>query len=131
MNPRSGRTGLLAGIVVGLVALITVLATTGPNPDIEFTGNIRRQGGPCLRLEQWGLFGWVTIGQTQSMTQTTNGDWREPTDESQCQDVDDSLIMVRMPLNAAPDSYRICGLADDRACITARLVPFQSTTPGP
>jgi hypothetical protein len=108
-----------------------LLSLTGPNPQIEFTGNIRRMGGPCLRLEQWGLFGWSLIGQTTTLTEVVAGDWQEPSDGPECNDLDDSLIMVRMPIGAAPDSYRICGRADDRGCLTVELVPFESDGPGP
>lgn len=125
------KTRLLIGAGVGLLALLVLLSSTGPNPETELTGNFRRMGGPCLELEQWGLFGWSAIGQTSTLTQATSGDWQEPSADLGCSDVDDSLILVRMPLNAAPDSYRICGLADDRACITFSLVEFESTGPGP
>jgi hypothetical protein len=125
------RTRVLLGTGVGLFALLVLLASTGPNPEAEFTGSIRRMGGPCLRLEQWGLFGWSTIGQTESLTQAITGEWQTPSEDLECQDIGDSLILVRMPLNAPPDSYQICGLADDRACLTFDLVPFRSDTPGP
>jgi hypothetical protein len=116
---------------VGLLALVVLLYSTGPNPETEFSGSIRRMGGPCLTLDQWGLFGWTTIGQTASMTQATTGKWQLPSDDLGCDDVDDSLILVRMPIGSRPDAYRICGIADDTACLTLQLVPFESTGPGP
>lgn len=131
MNPRAGRVRWALGLAFGAVALLVLLSTTGPNPDETFTGNIRRLGGPCLTLERWGLFGWRTIGQTETVTQTISGDWQEPSDDLGCSDVEDSLILIRMPPDAALDAYRICGVADDRACLTFRLTSFESSGPGP
>ena len=119
------------GAAVALLALFVVLSSTGPVTEGELTGNFRRLGGPCLELERWGLFGWDTVGQTHSLTQLTNGNWQPPQADPPCQDVEDQLILVRMPLEAPDDTYRICGLADDRACITFSLVKFESTGPGP
>ena len=121
------RVRLIIGIGIGAISLLILLAFTGPNPDEELTSIFRRMGGPCLELEQWGLFGWVTVGQTHTLTGTTNGEWHPPQPNPPCQDVDDSLVLVRMPLDASPDSYRICGLSDDRACITFDLVRFVGT----
>ncbi|MEX1038598.1 MAG: hypothetical protein WDZ96_07075 [Acidimicrobiia bacterium] len=131
MSPRLPRYKVMAGVAIAVAALLTVTITTGPDPDEERTANFRRLGGPCLQLERWGLFGWIVIGQTHTLTQTTNGNWQEPQDNPPCQDVDDSLILVRMPLDASPDVYRLCGYEDDRACITFHLVEFESTGPGP
>lgn len=127
-TPRRNRW---IGSGIGVLALVALLASTGPSPETEFTGNIRRLGGPCLTLEQWGLFGWQTIGQTSVLTEATGGNWQAPSDSLGCTDLEDSLILVRMPRDAKPDSYRICGVADDRACMTLRLVPFRSDGPGP
>lgn len=125
------KTRFLIGAGVGLLALLILLSSTGPNPDTEFTGRVRRLGGPCLTLEQWGLFGWATIGQTTTLTQATTGKWQNLSDGLECNDVDDSLILVRMPIGAKPGVYRICGVADDEACTTLHLVPFESDGPGP
>ncbi len=131
MSPRLPRYKLMVGAAIAIGALLTVVVMTGPNPDEERTANFRRLGGPCLQLEQWSLFGWTVIGQTHSLTQTTNGTWQTPSDDPPCQDLDDSLILVRMPLDASPDAYRLCGIADDRACLTFNLIEFVSTGPGP
>lgn len=131
MGPERRRTPLLIGLGVGILALLIVLASTGPTGDSEISGNVRRLGKPCLELEQWGLFGWVTIGQTTSVTQLTTGDWQSPVEDPSCPDVAESLFLVRLPIDARPDTYRICGLADDRACLTVELVPFESTGLGP
>lgn len=131
MSPRHSRYKLIVGAAIAIVALLVVAAMTGPNPDEERTANFRRLGGPCLQLERWGLFGWTVIGHTHSLTQTTNGNWQPPTDDPPCQDLDDSLILVRMPLDASPDVYRLCGIADDRACFTFHLIEFVSTGLGP
>lgn len=121
---------LLIGVGIGVVAAILVLSATGPAGDSEITGNVRRLGGPCLELERWGLLGWRLVGQTGSVTQVTSGDWQPPGSDPSCADVDDSLLLVRMPLDAEPGTYRICGRADDRACLIVDLVPFQATGPG-
>ncbi|CAN5739933.1 hypothetical protein BH23ACT4_BH23ACT4_04020 [soil metagenome] len=131
MSSRRPRSKLILGVAIAVTALFVVAAMTGPNPEEERTANFRRLGGPCLQLEQWSLFGWTVIGQTHSLTQTTNGNWQPPTDDPPCQDLDESLILVRMPLDAANDAYRLCGTADDRACLTFNLVEFVSTGPGP
>jgi hypothetical protein len=126
--PRRNRW---IGLGIGLLASLALLVSTGPNPETEFTGNIRRLGGPCLSLEQWGIFGWQTVGQTSVLTQATRGNWQTPSESLGCSDLEDRLILVRMPPDAKPDRYRICGLADDRKCLTLRLVPFESDGPGP
>ncbi len=131
MNLRSRRTRLISAFGGGVVALLVVLVTTGPKGDVEISGNIQRLGGPCLQLEQWGLFGWVVIGQTTTVTQLTSGNWQVPVDDPQCPDVNEKSFLVRLPVNARPDTYRLCGLADDRACITLELVPFVATGLGP
>jgi hypothetical protein len=131
MSPRLSRYKLVVGTAIAIAALLTVAVMTGPNPDDELTANFRRLGGPCLQLEQWGLFGWTVIGHTHSLTQATNGNWQPPSADPPCQDLDDSLILVRMPLDASPDTYRLCGIDDDRACLTFNLVEFESTGPGP
>lgn len=131
MSPRRARYKLIVVAAIAVVALLIVAAMTGPNPDEDRTANFRRLGGPCLQLEQWSLFGWAVIGQTHSLTQATNGNWQPATEDPPCQDLDDSLILVRMPLEASPDAYRLCGVADDRACLTFNLVEFESTGPGP
>lgn len=131
MGPESRRTRLTIGVGVGILALVTVLASTGPRGDVEVSGNVRRLGAPCLQLEQWGLFGWVVVGQTLTITQVTSGNWQEPVEDPPCSDVDESLLLVRLPIHARPDTYRICGLDDDRACLTVDLVPFESPGLGP
>ncbi len=131
MGPERRRARLLAGLAAGALALLILLSSTGPTGDTEVSGNVRRLGGPCLELEQWGLFGWVTIGQTTSVTQLTTGNWQEPIENPSCPEVPESLFLVRLPIGAIPDTYRICGLADDRACLTVELVPFESTGLGP
>jgi hypothetical protein len=121
----------LVGATAAIVALVAVLASTGPKTEAEISGNVRRFGGPCLQLEQWGLFGWDVIGQTVTVTQVTSGRWQIPVDNPACSDVEESLLLVRMPLDAEPDTYRICGLADDRGCLTVDVVPFESSGLGP
>lgn len=131
MNLRSRRTRLTTGVGAGILALLIVLASTGPQGDVEISGNIQRLGGPCLQLEQWGLFGWVVIGQTTTVTQLTSGNWQTPVEDPTCPEVTENSFLVRLPIDARPDTYRLCGLADERACITLDLVPFVASGPGP
>ena len=131
MRTSSRSLRALTGAGIGVVALFALLAVTGPNPETEMSYTIHRMGGPCLQLEKWGLFGWDVIGHTSRLTQVTEGDWQRPGVESDCQDIDDRLILVRLPPDATPGSYRICGLADDLPCMTVRAVPFEGTGPGP
>lgn len=131
MSPVSRRSRVAIGGGIGVIAIVLVLAATGPRPDLEMNSTIRRMGGPCLQLEQWGLFGWSVIGTTGTMTQATNGDWQAPDAATSCQDVEDGLVLVRLPPDATPDSYRICGTADDEGCLVVRAVPFEGDGPGP
>lgn len=131
MRTPAKRLRALIGGGIGVIALVALLSATAPRAEVEMNATIRRMGGPCLQLEQWGLFGWVLVGQTAAMTQATNGDWQPPGDDLECMDVEDRLVLVRLPLDARPDTYRICGLADDRACVTVEAVPFETSGPGP
>lgn len=119
---------VVAGIAVA--ALLLVLASTGPRPDTEHSGVVRRLGGPCLQLERWALFGWTVVGQTYSIADTRTGTWHEPSADPPCIEMSDRQILVRLPSDAPLDVYQLCGLADDRRCIEFRKVPFEGT-PGP
>ena len=130
MGSERRPTRLVIGVGLGALAAFLVLSATGPSGDLQITGNVRRLGGPCLDLERWGLFGWKLVGQTGAVTQVTSGDWQLPLDAPVCEDVDDRLLLVRMPLDAEPGTYRICGRADDLACLIVDLVPFESSGPG-
>lgn len=125
-NPR-----IYIGVGLAIVALTIVMATTGPRPETEMTGLMRRLGGACLQLEQWGLFGWDIIGQTYSVSDVRDANWHSPPlTNPPCDTVPEAEYLIRMPLNARPDVYRICGLADDRACIEFTMTEFVGT-PGP
>ena len=126
-SPRLKK--ILAGSAL-VIALLVVLATTGPRPETEISGSIRRFGGVCLQLERWDLFGWSVIGQTQTVSDTQNGIWHEASDRPPCAFVPEQTYLVRMPVEAPNDSYRICGLADEQACVEFRRVPFDRS-PGP
>ena len=115
---------------MAIAALVLLLASTGPRPADEYSGVVRRLGGPCLELERWDLFGWNVVGQTYTVDDTRTGSWHRPMSDPPCMDLDDREILVRLPLDAPDDVYRLCGLADDRACIEFRKVPFEGT-PGP
>lgn len=119
---------LVAGVAVG--ALLLLLYSTGPRPTDEYSGVVWRFGGPCLELERWDLFGWNVVGQTLSIDDTRTGTWHSPVADPSCSAVMDQEILVRLPLDAPEDVYRLCGLADDRACIEFRRVAFEGT-PGP
>lgn len=126
-SPRLKK--ILAGLAL-VVALLVVLATTGPRPETEISGSIRRFGRVCLQLERWDLFGWSVIGQTHTVSDTQNGIWHEASDRPPCAFVPEQTYLVRMPVEAPNDSYRICGLADEQACVEFRRVPFDRS-PGP
>ena len=126
-SPRLKK--ILAGLAL-VVALLVVLATTGPRPETEISGSITRFGGVCLQLERWDLFGWSVIGQTHTVSDTQNGIWHDASDTPPCALVPEQTYLVRMPFEAPNDSYRICGLADEQACVEFRRVPFDRS-PGP
>lgn len=126
-SPRLKK--ILAGSAL-VIALLVVLATTGPRPETEISGSIRRFGRVCLQLERWDLFGWSVIGQTHTVSDTQNGIWHEASDRPPCAFVPEQTYLVRMPVEAPNDSYRICGLADEQACVEFRRVPFDRS-PGP
>jgi hypothetical protein len=111
------------------IVLIAVMATTGPRPDIETTGPIQRAGGVCLQLEEWGMFGWVIVGQTYTRTDLEEADWHTPpVGNPTCASVATAEYTIRMPAGAGPDVYRVCGLDGDRGCTEFRMaVP----TPAP
>lgn len=127
MSPAVKRA-LVGG--VALAALFTLLASTGPRPDTEYSGVVRRLGGPCLELERWDLFGWNVVGQTYSVEDTMTGDWHDPVPEPPCAELEDRQILVRLPADAPNGVYRLCGVTDDRECIEFRRVPFEGS-PGP
>lgn len=103
--------------------LIVVMATTGPRAGTETTGLITRTGGVCLQLEQWGLFGWVIVGQTYSEADASEGTWNTPPRASPpCEDVPEAEYAIMLPREASPDVYRLCGLADEAGCLTFSLV---------
>ncbi len=123
------RVGLISGVAVA--ALVILLASTHPRPADEYAGVVRRLGGPCLELERWDLFGWNVIGQTYSVDDTRTGTWHDAVPDPPSRPFDDDVqILVRLPLDAPEDIYRMCGLADERACIEFEKVPFRGT-PGP
>lgn len=110
--------------------VLVVLAFTGPRPDLEISGSVPRYGGVCVELEQWQLFGWQVIGQTHTVLDTRDGVWHEAVAEPPCAEVPLQTYRIRMPIDAPNDAYRICGLADDQACIEFSRTPFEGT-PGP
>lgn len=127
MSPWLKRA--LAGTAL-VVALLVVLATTGPRPETEISGSIRRIGGVCLQLDRWDLFGWRVVGQTHTVSDIQNGRWHKTSDSPACAPVLKQNYLVRMPFDAPNDTYRICGLADEQPCVEFRRVPFEGS-PGP
>lgn len=121
LSPQN--TLAISGLIVGVLA---ILASTGPMPDDEIHGTIRRHGGVCLRLERWDLFGWSVVGQTRTVEDVQSGAWHSPVDSPPCSQVPEQEYLVRLPFDAPFDTYRICGLADDRGCIEFRRIPLQS-----
>ena len=113
------------------MAVIVLMSITGPRPETESSGVITRAGGVCLQLERWGLFGWAIGGQTYSEADIANGDWHQPPSSNPpCEDAPEADYEVSLPPDAAPDVYRLCGLADERGCIEFTLLPAEAT-PGP
>ena len=127
MAPRLRQA--LAAIAL-VAAAIVVLAFTGPRPEPEASGSIRRFGGVCVELERWALLGWSVVGQAYTVADVANGIWYEPTDEPPCADVPTQTYLIRMPNDGQTGAYRLCGLADLEPCIEFTRVPFIGT-PGP
>jgi hypothetical protein len=112
----------VVGIAIAATVLLIVMWSTGPRPAIESSGLITRTGGVCLQLEQWGVFGWVIRGQSFTETDVEEANWHTPPSTSPpCQEVDPEDREVKLPADAVPDVYRVCGLADDLGCIELRL----------
>lgn len=122
------RRLVVLGVAIG--ALLLLLVSTGPRPADEYSGVVRRLGGACLQLERWDLFGWSVVGQTFTIDDTRTGAWKVPVPDPPCRELSDRQILVRLPRDAPDGVYRLCGLADDRACMEFRRVPFEGT-PGP
>ena len=106
------------------------MIASAPNPDLQEAGIIRREGGVCLQLERWNLFGWSDVGQTYTVENILEGVWYESVEDPPCAQVPIQNWQIRPPFDAPPDVYRICGLADDLPCIEWHKVPFEGT-PGP
>ncbi len=112
-------------IIVGIliVGLVVVMATTGPRPEVEASGSVAREGGVCLQLEQWGLFGWVIVGQTYTQTDVTEGNWHTPpASNPDCEQVANADYEITLPSPSPSDVYRICGLDDNQPCLDFNLV---------
>jgi hypothetical protein len=121
----------LIGIAAAAAVLIAVMSFTGPRPQAQITGEITRAGGVCLQLERWGLFGWVIVGQTYSELDVAGAEWRTPPSSNPpCEESPEPEHPIRLPSNAAPDVYRICGLADELGCLEFTLV-HPATAPEP
>lgn len=117
----SGRNGVIlavAGLAAGLLALLLL---TAPSVSGEVGGVVRRVGGVCLQLERWTPFGWRVVGQTHSVDDAKGSVWRTPVARPECADVPERQYMVRV-FDRPPGIYRLCGLADDGACLTFRRV---------
>ena len=124
----SGPARIVAAAAIG-VALLVVLASTGPTPPLQFSGALRRSGGVCLTLEKWGLTGWHRIGETRTVADIQNGRWHESPVEP-CADVPRQTYLIRPPFDARNGSYRICG-SDGEPCIEFERIDFVSDGPGP
>jgi hypothetical protein len=112
-------------IIIAILAagLIVVMATTGPHAEVEATGSIVREGGVCLQLEQWGLFGWVIVGQTYTSADIAEADWHmPPVSDADCEHVAPADQEINLPSGAEPDVYRVCGLDDNEPCLDFNLV---------
>ena len=124
------RRALAAAVAALSVGVFAVLALTGPRPDIEVSGTIRRAGGVCLELSRWSLLGWSVVGQTRSISDIQDGNWRNPMPDPDCAEIPEREYLVRI-FNQPYGTYRMCGLADDAGCVVFRRVPFTRPGPGP
>ena len=127
------RLKLLIAGVLALVAFLALMSLAGaPRPEEEASGIVRRQGGACVELERWGLFGWRTTHQAYSITDVVYARWHRPVTEPPCDATDNQASrLIRVPLDTTPGVYRICGLDDERGCVEFRMVPFEPGQPGP
>ena len=118
----------VTGIAVTAIALIAVMSFTGPDPETDTSGPIVRRGGVCLQLEQWGLFGWVIVGQSHTEADIEEANWHTPPSSSPpCQEVVDNERDISLPSDLGPDVYRLCGLADSLGCLEFTLAPAESS----
>ena len=116
-----GRRGRLLAVVALLGGFLFVLALTGPPVEMEVTSVVRRTGGVCLELERWSLLGWRVVGQTHTVDAMQGGVWQAPGADPQCAVVEERAYLVRV-FDQPTGIYRLCGLADDRACVQFRRV---------
>jgi hypothetical protein len=122
-----GRSRLI-GIGVAVLVLAVIMSFTGPDPEFEATSEITRVGGVCLQMEQWGMFGWVIVGQTYSEQDIARAEWRTPPSSNPpCEDTPEVEQQISLPPDAQPDVYRICGLADELGCLTFTLAQPEET----
>lgn len=114
-------------IALAAAAAILLMAFTGPSPETQVTSSVTRTGGVCLQLEQWGLFGWVIRGQVYTESDLADSDWHTPASSNPpCEHAPISEQEVRLPEGAAPDVYRLCGLADDLGCLQFGFTPAEA-----
>ena len=125
------RLRITTGAVIAVVVATVFLSSTGPRPEDTETGLFRRRGGACLELERWDLFGWKTIGQTYTVTDVRSATWHKPVEDPPCTEPPETEYLVRMPLDADPDVYRLCGLVDDEPCMEFRMIEWKPGEGGP
>jgi hypothetical protein len=114
-------------IAVAAAAVILLMAFTGPNPETQVTSSVTRTGGVCLQLEQWGIFGWVIRGQVYTGSDLADSDWHTPASSNPpCEQAPIAEQEVSLPEGAAPDVYRLCGLADDLGCLQFGFTPAEA-----
>lgn len=114
-------------IALAAMAVILLMAFTGPSPETQVSASITRTGGVCLQLEQWGLFGWVIRGQTYTESDLAEASWHTPPSSNPpCEQAPIAEREVRLPDGAAPDVYRLCGLADDLGCLQFGFTPAEA-----
>ena len=79
-------------------------------------------------MEQWGLFGWVIVGQSHTEADIEEANWHTPPSSSPpCQEVVDNERDISLPSDLGPDVYRLCGLADSLGCLEFTLAPAESS----
>lgn len=118
VGDRRGMVLAVAGLAAGFAMF---LALTGPEVDEDVASSLRRAGGVCLELERWTLLGWSVVGQTHSVRDMQSSSWVPAVDDPPCADVPERNYLVRV-FAQPPGIYRLCGLADDNACVQFRRV---------
>lgn len=73
------------------------------------------------------MFGWVIVGQTYTESDLIDAIWHTPPSPiPSCQQAPEEEYVVRLPSDAVPDVYRLCGLVDELGCLEFRLTSAEA-----